>query len=43
MFTIGTGTATDGRVADLDFESSGAYAAMSDFPSAGNTNGPMTQ
>jgi hypothetical protein len=42
MFTIGTGTATDGRIADLDFESSGAYALMSGFPSSGNVNGPMT-
>jgi hypothetical protein len=40
--TIGTGTATDGRVADLDFESSGGYAITSGFPSSGNLNGPMT-
>jgi hypothetical protein len=40
--TIGTGTATDGRIADLDFESSGGYAIASGFPSSGNLNGPMT-
>jgi hypothetical protein len=41
-FTIGTGTATDGRIADLDFESSGGYAITSGFPSGSNLNGPMT-
>ena len=40
--TIGTGTATDGRIADLDFESSGNYAITSGYPSGSNLNGPMT-
>jgi hypothetical protein len=41
-FTIGTGTTTDGRVADLDFESTGSYALTSGFPGTSNLNGPMT-
>lgn len=40
--TGGTGTITDGRVTDLDFESTGSYAVSIGFPSGANINGPMT-
>lgn len=38
--TNGTGNNNDGRISDIDFESSGS-AVNAGFPSAGNQNGPM--
>lgn len=40
--TVTTGNAIDGRISDIDFESTGAYAINAGFPSSGNQNGPMT-
>ena len=40
--TAGTGTVKDGRIADIDFESTGSYAFTMGYPSAGNQNGPVT-
>lgn len=40
--TAGTGNVVDGRVNDIDFESTGAYAMTFGFPGSGSQSGPLT-